>query len=102
LLIKDISMTRAELIERLAAQQPHLSAEDVELAVKTIIDQMSEALVHGERIEIRGFGAFSLRTREPRIGRNPRTGEPVAVLAKHIPYFRPGKELRERVDFAQG
>jgi integration host factor subunit beta len=102
LFYKDIRMTRAELIAHLAAQQPHLTAEDVELAVKMIFDQMSDVLARGERIEIRGFGAFSLRTREPRIGRNPRTGEPVEVLAKRIPHFRPGKELRERVDFAQG
>ena len=94
-------MTRAELIARLAAQQHHLTTEDVELAVKMIIDQLSDTLARGERIEIRGFGAFSLRTREARVGRNPRTGEPVEVLAKRIPYFRPGKELRERVDFAQ-
>ena len=93
-------MTRAELIDRLAAQQHHLTAEDVELAVKMIFDQMSDVLARGERIEIRGFGAFSLRTRESMAGRNPRTGEPVAMLAKRIPYFRPGKELRERVDFA--
>jgi integration host factor subunit beta len=66
-----------------------------------IFDRLSDALNRGERIEIRGFGAFSLRTRESRVGRNPRTGEPVAVLAKRILYFRPGKELRERVDFAQ-
>ena len=98
---KDIRMTRAELIDRLAAQQHHLTAEDVELAVKMIVDQLSGALARGERIEIRGFGAFSLRTRESRVGRNPRTGEPVEVLAKRIPYFRPGKELRERVDFEQ-
>jgi integration host factor subunit beta len=95
-------MTRAELIAHLAAQQPHLTAEDVELAVKMIFDQMSDVLARGERIEIRGFGAFSLRNREPRIGRNPRTGDPVEVLAKRIPHFRPGNELRERVDFAQG
>ena len=94
-------MPRAELIGRLAAQQRHLPAEDVELAVKMIFDRLSDALNRGERIEIRGFGAFSLRTRESRVGRNPRTGEPVAVLAKRILYFRPGKELRERVDFAQ-
>ena len=94
-------MTRSELTDRLAAQQDHLSAEDVELAVKMIIDQLSDILARGERIEIRGFGAFSLRSRKSRVGRNPRTGEPVAVLAKRIPYFRPGKELRERVDFTQ-
>jgi integration host factor subunit beta len=94
-------MTRAELIACLAAQQHHLTAEDVELAVKLIVDQLSDALARGERIEIRGFGAFSLRTRKSRVGRNPRTGEPVDVLAKRIPYFCPGKELRERVDFTQ-
>jgi integration host factor subunit beta len=101
LFYKDIRMTRAELIARLAAQQHHLTAEDVELAVKLIVDQLSDALARGERIEIRRFGAFSLRARKSRVGRNPRTGEPVEVLAKRIPYFRPGKELRERVDFAQ-
>lgn len=94
-------MTRSELTDRLAAQQDHLSAEDVELAVKMIIDQLSEALARGDRIEIRGFSAFSVRARKPRVGRNPRTGEPVAVLAKRTAYFRPGKELRERVNFAQ-
>jgi integration host factor subunit beta len=94
-------MTRAELVARIAAQQHYLSAEDVELVVKTIIDQLSDALARGERIEIRGFGAFSLRTRKSRVARNPRTGEPVAVLAKRVPYFRPGKELRERVDFTR-
>ena len=94
-------MTRTNLIARLAAQQHHLTAVDVELTVKLIVDQLSDALARGERIEIRGFGAFSLRTRKSRVGRNPRTGEPVDVLAKRIPYFRPSKELRERVDFAQ-
>jgi integration host factor subunit beta len=77
LFCEEISMTRAELITRLAAQQQHLTAEDVELAVKTIVDQLSDTLARGERIEIRGFGAFSLRTRQSRVGRNPRTGEPV-------------------------
>ena len=94
-------MTRAELVARLSAQQHYLSAEDVELVVKTIVDHLTDVLARGERIEIRGFGAFSLRTRKSRVARNPRTGEPVAVLAKRIPYFRPGKELRERVDFTQ-
>ena len=93
-------MTRAELIDRLIQGQPHLSQEDVELAVKTMMDQMSAALARGERIEIRGFGAFSLRRRESRVGRNPRTGEPVALPERHVPYFRPGKELRDRVNFA--
>jgi integration host factor subunit beta len=101
LFYKDISMTRAELIARLAAQQHHLTTEDVELAVKMIVDQLSDTLARGERIEIRGFGAFSLRTRQSRMARDPRTGEPVAVLAKRVPYFRPGKEMRERVDAAR-
>ena len=83
-------MTRADLIARLAAQQRHLTAEDVELAVKMIFDQMSDVLARGERIEVRGFGAFSLRIREPRIGRNPRTGEPVEVLAKDYQGLRYG------------
>jgi integration host factor subunit beta len=91
-------MTRTELIERLAHRQPDLKQEDVELAVKTLLGQMSETLVHGGRIEIRGFGAFSLRRREPRIGRDPRTGGPVMVPERHVPHFKPGKELRERVD----
>ena len=91
-------MTRAELIDRLARQQPHLSANDVELAVSVLLDQISSALAHGERIEIRGFGAFSVRHREPRVARDPRTGEPVPLDARHVPYFRPGKELRERVN----
>jgi integration host factor subunit beta len=91
-------MTRTELIERLIKGQAHLNEDDVELAVKTMLDQMSTALAHGERIEIRGFGAFSLRRRESRVGRNPKTGETIMVAKKHIPYFRAGKELRERVN----
>jgi integration host factor subunit beta len=71
------------------------------LAVKMIFDRLSDVPARGERIELRGFGALSLRTREPRVGCNPRTGEPVAVLAKRTLYFRPGKEFRERVDFAR-
>ncbi|KAA6182751.1 integration host factor subunit beta [Thiohalocapsa marina] len=90
-------MTRTNLIERLAAQQPHLSDDDVALAVKTLLEQLTEALVRGERIEIRDFGAFSLRHYAARMGRDPRTGEPVAIPAKRSVYFRPGKGLRERV-----
>ncbi|KAA6181538.1 integration host factor subunit beta [Thiohalocapsa marina] len=90
-------MTRTDLIERLAARQPDLGAEDVALAVKTLVEQLTEALVRGERIEIRDFGAFSLRQREARIGRNPRTGEPVAVPARRAVHFRAGKALRDRV-----
>lgn len=91
-------MTKSELIERLAATQPHLSQADVELAVRCIIEQLSKALSAGDRIEIRGFGSFSLHYRPARMGRNPKTGEPVALPAKHVPHFKPGKALRERVN----
>ncbi len=93
-------MTKSELIEALAAQQSHLVYKDVELAVKEILEQMSQALASGERIEIRGFGSFSLHYRPPRIGRNPKTGEAVALSGKHVPHFKPGKELRDRVNSA--
>lgn len=93
-------MTKSELIDKLAADQRHLSHADVDLAVRTIIDQMSAALASGERIEIRGFGSFSLHFRPPRMGRNPKTGEAVALPGKHVPHFKPGKELRERVNDA--
>lgn len=91
-------MTKSELIEVIAASQQHLAYRDVEVAVKTILEQMSEALSGGERIEIRGFGSFSLHHRPPRVGRNPKTGEPVALPGKHVPHFKPGKEMRERVN----
>ncbi|KAA6182607.1 integration host factor subunit beta [Thiohalocapsa marina] len=90
-------MTRTDLIKRLAAQQPHLSVEDMAQAVQTLIGQITVALVRGERIEIRDFGAFSLRHYAARMGLNPRTGEPVAIPARRAVYFRPGKALRERV-----
>jgi len=91
-------MTKSELIELISAKQTQLSAKDVELAVKTLIEQMSETLAAGERIEIRGFGSFSLHYRAPRIGRNPKTGEAVALSGKYVPHFKPGKDLRERVN----
>lgn len=91
-------MTKSELIEAVAAQQSHLAYKDVELAVKEILEQMSQALASGDRIEIRGFGSFSLHYRPPRIGRNPKSGEPVALAGKHVPHFKPGKELRDRVN----
>ncbi|MCR9103773.1 MAG: integration host factor subunit beta [Gammaproteobacteria bacterium] len=91
-------MTKSELIESIAAKQAQLSAKDVELAVKTIIEHMSSALSEGERIEIRGFGSFSLHFREPRKGRNPKTGDSVELSGKYVPHFKPGKELRERVN----
>lgn len=99
------SMTKSELIERIVAAQSQLSgsqltSKDVELAVKTMIEQMSHALASGERIEIRGFGSFSLHYRAPRIGRNPKTGESVGLSGKYVPHFKPGKELRDRVNAA--
>ena len=91
-------MTKSELIDKIAATQTQLSAKDVELAVKTMIEQMSQALAKGKRIEIRGFGSFSLHYRAPRIGRNPNTGESVGLAGKYVPHFKPGKELRDRVN----
>jgi len=92
------SMTKSELIEILARDQSHLAAKDVELAVKAMLEQMSNALAGGRRIEIRGFGSFSLHYRPPRMGRNPKTGEAVALAGKFVPHFKPGKDLRERVN----
>lgn len=91
-------MTKSELIELIAAKQSHLPAKDVELAVKQILEIMSDALAQGQRIEIRGFGSFSLHFRPPRQGRNPKTGETVALAGKYVPHFKPGKDLRERVN----
>ena len=91
-------MTRSELIEQISRLQPQLPVKDIELAVKAIIDRMSQALANGERVEIRGFGSFSLHYRAPRLGRNPKTGESVSLQAKHVPHFKPGKELRDRVN----
>jgi integration host factor subunit beta len=91
-------MTKSELIELLAAKNSHLNHKDVELAVKSLLEQMSQSLSTGQRIEIRGFGSFSLHYRPPRMGRNPKTGDAVALAAKYVPHFKPGKELRERVN----
>ncbi|MDB2654350.1 integration host factor subunit beta [Luminiphilus sp.] len=91
-------MTRSELIELMASQQNQLTTKDVELAVKLIIDHMAESLTSGERIEIRGFGSFSLHYREARQGRNPKTGDAVELEGKYVPHFKPGKDLRERVN----
>jgi integration host factor subunit beta len=91
-------VTKSELIESIARKQKHLPAKDVELAVKHVLELMSESLANGERIEIRGFGSFSLHYRPPRMGRNPKTGDAVALAGKHVPHFKPGKDLRERVD----
>jgi integration host factor subunit beta len=91
-------MTKSELIEIITAKQKHLPAKDVELALKQILEIMSDALSAGDRIEIRGFGSFSLHFRPPRQGRNPKTGEAVALSGKYVPHFKPGKDLRERVN----
>ena len=92
------SMMKSELIELMARKQSHLAYKDVELAVKSLLEQMSEALSTGDRIEIRGFGSFSLHFRPPRAGRNPKTGDSVSLPGKYVPHFKPGKELRERVN----
>jgi integration host factor subunit beta len=91
-------MIKSELIDKLAEANPHLYHRDVERVVNTILDGITESLARGERVELRGFGAFSVRHRPSRVGRNPRTGESVAVKEKHVPFFKTGKELRERVD----
>ena len=93
-------MTKSELITRLATRFPQLVAKDADYAVKMILDEMTAALVRGDRIEIRGFGSFSLNHRPPRGGRNPKSGEKVMVPEKRVPHFKAGKELRERVDNA--
>ena len=93
-------MTKSDLIARLAERFPQLVAKDADYAVKMILDALSEALVKGDRIEIRGFGSFSLNYRPPRVGRNPKSGDKVRVPEKWVPHFKAGKELRERVDSA--
>jgi integration host factor subunit beta len=91
-------MTKSELIARLAAANPHLYQRDVERIVTTIFEEISAALARGDRVELRGFGAFSVKQRGSRVGRNPRTGESVSVTSKYIPYFKTGKQLRERLN----
>ncbi len=91
-------MTRSDLITKLSAVHPNLPQQDIDLAVRLILDTMSRTLANGDRIEIRGFGSFGLNHRPPRIGRNPKTGQTVKIPAKYAPHFKPGKELRERVD----
>jgi len=90
-------MTKSELIEKLATDFPHIQVKDVESSVKEILEQMAQSLAANERIEIRGFGSFSLHYRAPRVGRNPKTGDKVELDGKHVPHFKPGKELRDRV-----
>ncbi len=93
-------MTKSELIAHLAEENPHLRQPDVELIVATIFDEITAALARGDRVELRGFGAFSAKRRDARTGRNPRTGAAVPVAGKAVPYFKPGKELRERINGA--
>jgi integration host factor subunit beta len=93
-------MTKSELIEILTRRQAHLAGHDVELSVKELLELVSAELARGQRIEIRGFGSFSLHFRPPRLGRNPKTGDTVALPGKFVPHFKPGKELRERVNGA--
>ena len=95
----DNSLTKSDLIESLARNQNHLALRDVELAVKSLLEKMSQELASGERIEIRGFGSFSLHFRPARMGRNPKSGDAVALSGKYVPHFKPGKELRERVNY---
>ncbi len=95
---KNKVITRSELIERISLKQNHLAHKDIELSIKSLIEQMSTFLAKGERIEIRGFGSFSLHFRPPRMGRNPKTGVAVPLPGKYATYFKPGKELRQRVN----
>ncbi len=91
-------VTKSEIINILSRKQSHLSSKDIELSVKILLEQMSDTLTNGARIEIRGFGSFSLHHRAARSGRNPKTGEQVLLSSKHVPHFKPGKELRERIN----
>lgn len=91
-------MIRSELIQKLAEENPHLYQRDVERIVNTIFDEITEAMARGERVELRGFGAFSVKKRTARVGRNPRTGSPVEVDEKHVPFFKAGKLLRDRLN----
>jgi len=93
-------MTKSELVANLTDKLPHLTSKDVDFAVNLMLDAIAEALTQGDRVEIRGFGSFSLNFRPARQGRNPKTGEQVEVAAKHVPHFKAGKELRERVQQA--
>ena len=91
-------MTKSELIQRLAERNPHLYQRDVERIVTTVFDEITAALSRGDRVELRGFGAFSVKRRDARLGRNPRTGDSVDVGEKHIPFFKTGKQLRDRLN----
>lgn len=95
---RDQVMTKSELIEYITEKQNQLTIKDVEMSVKLLLDYMSDILASGERIEIRGFGSFSLHYRAPRTGRNPKTGDAVVLEGKYVPHFKPGKEMRDRVN----
>lgn len=91
-------MTKSELIQRLADKNPHLYMRDIEKIVETVLGEIGDAMIRGDRVELRGFGAFSVKSRAARVGRNPRTGESVSVTAKNMPFFKTGKELRDRLN----
>lgn len=91
-------MIKSELVQQIAAENPHLYQRDVERIVSTVFDEITARLARGDRVELRGFGAFSVKVRDARIGRNPRTGEPVEVPRKAVPFFKAGKDLRERLN----
>ena len=93
-----MKMIRSELIQKIADENPHLFQRDVDRIVSTIFDEITEAMANGNRVELRGFGAFSVKRRDPRVGRNPRTGEAVQVEEKHVPFFKTGKLLRDRLN----
>src|SRR6202171_5080568 len=95
-------MTKSELIQRLAELNPHLYQRDVERIVTAIFDEIAAALSRGDRVELRGFGAFSVKRREARVGRNPRTGQTVSVAEKYVPFFKTGKQLRDRLNGIEG
>jgi integration host factor subunit beta len=95
---REFAMTKSELIQRLAELNPHLYQRDVEAIVTAIFDEITAALARGDRVELRGFGAFSIKRRDARLGRNPRTGDSVSVDEKHIPFFKTGKQLRDRLN----
>jgi integration host factor subunit beta len=95
-------MTKSDLILRLAEKYPHLLQRDIERIVNTVFDEVSNALARGNRVELRGFGAFSIKRREARVGRNPRTGNTVSVAEKYVPFFKTGKQLRDRLNGIEG
>jgi integration host factor subunit beta len=98
---EDLTMIKSELVQKLAEQNPHLFQRDIEKIVATIFGEIAKALTTGDRVELRGFGAFSIKSRPARTGRNPRTGETVSVSAKHVPFFKTGKELRDRLNVSE-